>query len=209
MNSTIARRGILLVLSSPSGAGKTTIAKKVLENDTNISISISATTRPKRPHEVANVDYYFLSPEEFDVWEKDGLFIEHARVFDNRYGTPKKPVLDALSKGQDLLFDIDWQGTLQLSKLMPDDIVKIFILPPSRTELVNRLNLRAQDDAKVIDNRMLKANDELSHWEGYDYIIINEALEVSVANILSILKAERLRRDRLLNMTQFVQSLSM
>ncbi len=203
----IERRGLMLVLSSPSGAGKTTIVKNILEKDPNIDASISVTTRPMRSGEEDGVDYFFISRERFREMIKNGELLEHAEVFNNGYGTPKKQVLDALASGRDIIFDIDWQGTQQLAQLARTDLVSVFILPPSTQELENRLKNRAQDSAKVIQQRMNEAANEMSHWAEYDYVIINQDLQKSVQQVESILTAERLRRTRQKGLTHFVNML--
>jgi guanylate kinase len=203
-NDKIARRGLMLVLSSPSGAGKTTLSRKLLEADKNISLSVSATTRPRRLGEVHGKDYSFLSNEEFDKWLSQGRFLEHAVVFGNRYGTPEDLVAGALTAGQDVLFDIDWQGTHQLAEKMRSDLVSIFILPPSHEELERRLTNRAQDTHEVVAARMEKAMDEIGHWPEYDYVIINHSVDKALADIQAILNAERLRRTRQTGISEFV-----
>ncbi len=205
--SQVRRRGLMLVLSSPSGAGKSTISKRMLALDANLSMSVSVTTRPMRPGEVDGKDYYFLDKAEFEARVARGELLEHAQVFTNYYGTPKGPVEDALRAGRDVLFDIDWQGTQQLSESAGDDLVRIFILPPSAAELERRLTNRGQDTAEVIAHRMAKANDEMSHWSEYDYVIVNEDVEVSVAAVQAILTAERLKRRRQVGLTEFVRAL--
>jgi guanylate kinase len=197
----------MLVLSSPSGAGKSTISKRMLALDANLSMSVSVTTRPMRPGEVDGKDYYFIDKAEFEVRVARGELLEHAQVFTNYYGTPKGPVEEALRAGRDVLFDIDWQGTQQLSESAGDDLVRIFILPPSAAELERRLTNRGQDTADVIAHRMAKANDEMSHWSEYDYVIVNEDVEVSVAAVQAILTAERLKRRRQVGLTEFVRAL--
>jgi guanylate kinase len=206
-NEMIPRRGLMLILSSPSGAGKTTLSRRLLESDKNISLSVSATTRSMRPGEIHGKDYYFLTPEEFEKWQVQGRFLEHARVFGNWYGTPEALVTGALSAGQDVLFDIDWQGTKQLKAKMPNDVVSIFILPPSHDELERRLRNRAQDSAEVVAARMAKAVDEMSHWDEYEYIIVNHDVGKALAEIQSILDAERLKRDRQTGIPEFVSKL--
>lgn len=203
-NDNISRRGLMLVLSSPSGAGKTTLSRRLLENDRNISLSVSATTRAMRPGEVHGKDYHFLSAEEFDAWLAQGKFLEHATVFSNRYGTPSHLVNDELGRGHDVLFDIDWQGTQQLKEKMRDDLVSIFILPPSHDELERRLRNRAQDSDEIVAGRMAKAADEISHWPEYDYVIVNTDVEKALADIQAILNAERLRRSRQTGISEFV-----
>ena len=197
----------MLVLSSPSGAGKTTISRKLLKRDGGIVMSVSATTRPKRPGEVAGIDYNFVAPEEFRLMINRGEFLEHAKVFDYYYGTPAAPVMQALADGQDMLFDIDWQGAQQLAQSARDDLVSIFILPPTTAELERRLRTRAQDSATVVARRLAKAADEMSRWDGYDYIIVNRAVEESVDNVQAILAGERLRRERQVGLPDFVRRL--
>lgn len=197
----------MLVLSSPSGAGKTTIAREVLSRDDKISMSVSATTRPKRPGEVSGVDYHFIDKTEFNMKRNQQEFLESAKVFDNYYGTPAEPVMTALSAGTDVLFDIDWQGTQQLAEKAPDDVVSVFILPPSRSELERRLYRRAQDTPEEVARRMSKASSELSHYAEYDYIIINNLLGESVVRVMSILMAERLKRRRAVGISNFVKRL--
>jgi guanylate kinase len=203
----ILRRGLMLVLSSPSGAGKTTISRRLLDVDPGIVMSVSATTRQRRPGEVKGEDYHFVDQSEFQLMVNRGEMLEHAKVFDHYYGTPRAPVESALASGQDVLFDIDWQGTQQLADSAHDDLVSVFILPPSTNELERRLRSRAQDPADVVAGRMAKAADEISHYREYDYIIVNVNVADSVSAVLSILAAERLRRDRQLGLTDFVKQL--
>lgn len=204
----IPRRGLLLVMSSPSGAGKTTLARKLLASDTNIAMSVSVTTRAPRPGEVDGKDYHFITHEEFGrLRDRDDL-LEYAEVFGNFYGTPKRPVAEALQAGRDVLFDIDWQGTQQLGAVMEEDLVRIFILPPSADELRERLIRRAQDSASTVAKRMAKAADEISHWPEYDYVIVNENADKASAEIDAILTAERLRRKRRVGLTSFVRELT-
>lgn len=203
----IHRRGLMLVLSSPSGAGKTTLSRRLLESDTEIDMSVSATTRKPRPGEVNGKDYYFLSTEDFGIMRNRGEFLEHAKVFGNYYGTPRKPVEEALARGHDVLFDIDWQGTQQLDETAPEDLVKVFILPPSAQDLEKRLEKRAQDPADVVAARMAKASDEISHYQEYDYIIINENIDKAFMELQAILRAERLKRRRLTGLANFVKQL--
>lgn len=204
----IPRRGLLLVMSSPSGAGKTTLSRRLLAADPNIAMSVSVTTRQPRPGEVNGKDYHFIARDEFARLRDDGELLEYAEVFGNSYGTPKRPVLDALQAGRDVLFDIDWQGTQQLAQVMEDDLVRIFILPPSAEELRERLIGRAQDSASTVAKRMAKAADEISHWPEYDYVIVNDDLASASAEIEAILRAERLRRRRRVGLTQFVRDLT-
>lgn len=197
----------MLVLSSPSGAGKTTISRELLERDENLSMSISTTTRPPRPGEEEGLDYFFTSPKEFKRMVDDGEFLEHAVVFSNSYGTLRKPVEKALAKGLDVLFDVDWQGTQQLAHSARHDMVSIFVLPPSHQELERRLRARAQDTEEVIRERMSKAFSEISHWDAYDYIIINHRVRDSVSGVEAVIAAERLRRQRQTGLPDFVRSL--
>ncbi len=206
-NSQIHRRGLMLVLSSPSGAGKTTIAREILARDDNLSMSVSATTRPKRRGEVEGSDYRFVGEEEFMLMVNRKELLEHATVFGNLYGTPRRPVEEALAAGQDVLFDIDWQGAQQLDEVARDDLVSVFILPPSVPELERRLKSRAQDSDDVVAGRMARASDEMSHWPEYDYIIVNHDIGESVAEAQAILAAERLKRDRRTGLVDFVNQL--
>ncbi|MDF1749722.1 MAG: guanylate kinase [Alphaproteobacteria bacterium] len=203
----IKRRGLMLVLSSPSGAGKSTIARAILESDPEIDMSVSVTTRPKRPGEVEGRDYIFINRTEFDLMVNRGQLLEHAKVFDNYYGTPKAAVMDALLEGRDALFDIDWQGTQQLAESAIDDLVRVFILPPNSRELERRLNTRAQDSQAVIAARMAKASDEMSHYAEYDWVIVNRNLEESVEQVRAILCSERLKRKRQVGLGEFVKGL--
>jgi len=207
MSVQIKRRGLMLVLSSPSGAGKTTLSRLLLDSDPNVAMSVSATTRPKRPGEVDGSDYFFISDKEFQRMVEAGEFLEHAMVFGHRYGTPREPVLEALTAGRDVLFDIDWQGTQQLRQQVREDVVTIFVLPPSREELERRLHTRAQDSAEVVAKRMAKANDEISHWAEYDYVIVNEDVARARAQVETILEAERLKRARQPGIPAFVETL--
>lgn len=203
----VGRRGLMLVLSSPSGAGKTTLSRALLANDKDITMSVSVTTRPARPGEVDGRDYYFLTTEDFGIMRNKGDLLEHAKVFGNYYGTPRGPVEEALAHGRDVLFDIDWQGTQQLEESARDDLVKVFILPPSAQDLERRLNTRAQDPADVVAARMAKASDEISHYLEYDYIIVNDDIEKSLGELKAILTAERLKRHRLTGLSNFVKRL--
>lgn len=203
----VGRRGLMLVLSSPSGAGKTTLSRALLDGDNEITMSVSVTTRAPRPGEIEGRDYYFLTTEDFGIMRNKRELLEHAKVFGNYYGTPVKPVMDALAQGRDVLFDIDWQGTQQLDESAREDLVKVFILPPSAQELEKRLNRRAQDPADVVAARMEKASDEISHYQEYDYIIINENFDKSLAELRAILLAERLKRHRLTGLSNFVKQL--
>ena len=201
------RRGMMIVLSSPSGAGKTSLSRKLLEKNKNLFLSISFTTRPPRPLEVNESDYFFVDEKKFiDMLNKDE-FLEHAKVFDFYYGTPKKPVMNALKSGKDILFDIDWQGTQQLMNSVQDDLVKIFVLPPSAIELEKRLLKRNQDTDETVKSRMSKASDEISHYAEYDYIIINEDFDESLEKINSILIAEGLKRTRQNKIQDIIKSL--
>jgi len=197
----------MLVLSSPSGAGKTTLARWLLESENNVVMSVSATTRPRRPNESDGRDYFFKTEAEFRAMVERGEFLEHAVVFGHHYGTPKQPVFDALRQGRDVLFDIDWQGTQQLRQQARDDVVTIFVLPPSRSELERRLRARAADPPEVIAKRMAKADDEISHWAEYDYVIVNEDVARAQAQVDIILKSERLKRTRQPGIPDFVEGL--
>lgn len=204
---SVARRGLMLVLSSPSGAGKTTLSRKLLDMDPGVVLSVSVTTRKIRPGEREGQDYRFIDRRHFDGLVEKNELLEWAEVFDNYYGTPKKPVLDALAAGRDVLFDVDWQGTQQLRDRAPKDLVSIFVLPPSVTELERRLKTRAQDDYETIHRRMAKAADEMSHWAEYDYVVINRNLDQAFADVSAILMAERLRRERQTGLSDFVRGL--
>jgi guanylate kinase len=203
----VHRRGLMMVLSSPSGAGKTTISRRLLETDSEISLSISVTTRAPRAGEVDGRDYNFIDATAFNLLINRDQLLEHAKVFGNYYGTPRLPVEQTLAQGRDVLFDIDWQGTQQLAEKTRDDLVSIFILPPTWFELERRLFTRAQDDPSEINRRMAKAADEMSHWAEYDYVIINRDLEQSVEAVRSILLAERLKRRRQVGLSEFVSGL--
>ena len=203
----IERRGLMLVLSSPSGAGKTTISRRLLDQDDGIVMSVSATTRPPRPAEREGIDYFFVDPLEFNLMVNRDELLEHAKVFDHYYGTPVEPVERALSTGCDVLFDIDWQGTQQLAQRARADLVSVFILPPSTADLEQRLNSRAQDSDDVVARRMAKAADEISHWAEYDYIVVNDDVETCLAKVQAILVAERARRERQIGLLNFVKLL--
>jgi guanylate kinase len=203
----ISRRGLMLVLSSPSGAGKTSISRELLRREPGLTMSISATTRSKRPVETHGKDYFFVDKTEFGLMVNRSELLEHAKVFDNYYGTPRAFVEAKLGAGLDVLFDIDWQGTQQLKEKAATDLVSVFILPPSTQELERRLNARAQDPAHVVAARMAKASDEMSHWPEYDYVLLNNDLDRSVASVQAILAAERLRRDRQIGLGDFVKRL--
>jgi guanylate kinase len=204
---TRQRRGLLIVLSSPSGAGKSTIARMLLESDKDVTMSVSATTRPKRPGEVDDLDYHFVDDAGFDAMIDDGDFVEWAPVFGYRYGTPKAPVKDALRDGRDILFDIDWQGTQQLEAAMGEDLVSIFILPPSMDELEHRLRSRGTDSDEVIADRMSRAASEISHWPEYEYVLVNRDMDQCVAQVRAIVVAERLKRTRRIGLVTFVRDL--
>lgn len=205
--SRIQRRGLMLVLSSPSGAGKSTIARALLEREDELFLSISMTTRPPRPGEEEGRDYFFITEDEYNQKVQGDELLEHAQVFSNYYGTPKTLVERHLTAGEDVLFDIDWQGTQQLRESAREDVISIFILPPSYEELEKRLTGRGQDSEEVIRKRMAKASDEMSHWPEYDYVIVNDVIEESIQNVQAILKAERLRRMRRLGLGDFVNSI--
>jgi guanylate kinase len=204
----IARRGLMLVLSSPSGAGKSTLSRRLLESDSRIAMSVSVTTRAKRSNEVEGEDYYFVSPERFEAMIKEDAFLEHATVFRHRYGTPKDAVDKILAEGRDVLFDIDWQGAQQLAQKARDDLVRVFILPPSREELERRLSTRAQDSTEVVAARMAEANNEISRWSEYDYVIINDDAEKAERELKAIVAAERLNRQRQTGLVDFVRTLT-
>ncbi len=203
----IQRRGLMLVLSSPSGAGKTTISRRLLDIEPALVLSISATTRPMRPSETDGVDYLFVDRAAFDRMVAGAEFLEHAKVFDHQYGTPRAAVEQSLAAGRDVLFDIDWQGTQQLAQSARQDLVSVFILPPTIAALEQRLKTRAQDSAEVVARRMAKAADEMSHWAEYDYIIVNDDLEISIQRVRAILLAERLKRHRQVGLSDFVKAL--
>ena len=195
-------------MSSPSGAGKTTLSRRLLAADANIAMSVSVTTRTARPGEIDGKDYRFISKEKFAAMRDAGELLEWAEVFGNFYGTPRKPVEEALAHGRDVMFDIDWQGTQQLAQAMEDDLVRIFILPPSAEELRDRLIKRAQDSSTVVAKRMAEASREISHWPEYDYVVVNDDLERADAQIVAILAAERLKRRRRTGLTEFVRELT-
>jgi guanylate kinase len=203
----ITRRGVMLVLSSPSGAGKTTLSRKLLASDPGIALSISVTTRARRADEVDGRDYHFIDAARFETMRRGGELLEWATVFDNCYGTPRAPVEEAIAAGRDVLFDIDWQGTQQLREKARSDLVSVFVLPPSVEELERRLHSRAQDSHAVIAGRMGKAVDEMSHWAEYDYVIVNRDLDSAFAKVQAILAAERVRRGRQTGLTEFVRAL--
>ena len=204
----MTRRGLLLILSSPSGAGKSTLSRKLMAWDPALSFSVSATTRSPRSGEVDGCEYYFKSRAEFQAMVKDGQMLEHAEVFGNFYGSPRGPVEAAMAQGRDTLFDIDWQGGQQIKQAMRGDVVSIFILPPSIADLESRLQGRAQDSEQVIAQRMAKSQAEISHWMEYDYVIVNRDLEAAFGELVTILQAERLRRDRQPHLADFVRGLN-
>lgn len=207
INDAVARRGLMLVLSSPSGAGKSTLARDLLAKDDAITLSVSVTTRPPREGEVDGRDYYFISQSKFDAMRDGGELLEWAEVFGNSYATPRAAVEDALADGQDVLFDIDWQGTQQLASAMADDLVRVFILPPSAAALSERLINRAQDSSAVVAKRMAEAAKEISHWPEYDYVIINDDLEEAKVSLAAVLAAERLKRKRRTGLVAFTRTL--
>jgi guanylate kinase len=204
---TRQRRGLLIVLSSPSGAGKSTIARMLLESDKDVTMSVSATTRPKRPGEIDDADYHFVDDAGFDAMIDAGDFVEWAPVFGYRYGTPKAPVKQALRQGRDILFDIDWQGTQQLEAAMGEDLVSIFILPPSMDELERRLRSRGTDSEEVIADRMARAAAEISHWPEYEYVLVNRDMGQCLAQVQAIVAAERLKRTRRIGLVTLVRDL--
>ena len=206
-SSGIARRGLMLVLSSPSGAGKTTISRELMARDANLTMSVSATTRPRRPGEEDGRDYHFVDLTAFNLMVNRRELLEHAKVFGNYYGTPVEPVERALAAGRDVIFDIDWQGAQQVAEKAREDLVSVFILPPSTDELDRRLHRRAQDPEDVVAARMAKASDEMSHYAEYDFIIINRDIDESVAQVEAIVTAERLRRQRQVGLSEFVKHL--
>ena len=202
------RRGIMVVLSSPSGAGKTTLTRMLLKENPDMAMSVSATTRQPRPGETDGEDYYFISKNKFTDMIDEDEFLEHAKVFDNFYGTPRAPVEQALGDGRDVVFDIDWQGAQQLTQAAADDLIKIFILPPNMVELEKRLRTRAQDSDEVIAKRMSKSENEISHWPEYDYVIVNEDVDVAMNELRTIVASERMRRRRQPWLGGFVKSLT-
>ncbi|MGC2809607.1 MAG: guanylate kinase [Bradyrhizobium sp.] len=203
----VERRGLMFVLSSPSGAGKTTLSRLLIDRVFGLRMSVSATTRPMRPGEVDGRDYWFVDQSRFESMVRQDELLEWANVFDHRYGTPRAPVEAALSAGQDMLFDIDWQGTQQLREKAGEDVVSVFILPPSAADLEQRLHSRAQDSDEVIRGRMSRASHEMSHWAEYDYIVVNHDVDEAFAEVQSVLKAERLKRKRRTGLTTFVRQL--
>jgi guanylate kinase len=206
-DENIARRGLMLVLSSPSGAGKTTLSRRLLQSDPDIVMSVSATTRAPRPNEIDGQDYFFVSPDRFNAMIAAGEFLEHATVFGHKYGTPRAPVMAALDAGKDVLFDIDWQGTQQLKQQARDDLASVFVVPPSKAELERRLRIRAQDSEAVVRERMAKANDELSHWAEYDYLLLNDDIQHAMGKLEEILRVERSRRTRQPGLARLVQDM--
>jgi guanylate kinase len=206
--SILKRRGLLLILSSPSGAGKSTLTRNLVREDRGIRLSISVTTRPKRPSEINGVHYIFIeSVSDFEDMRDRGDLLEWADVHGNHYGTPRKPVEQALARGEDMMFDIDWQGTRQIVEKMRSDVVSVFILPPSMTELKARLERRAEDSPQVIERRLRNARDEIAQWEAYDYVLINDDLDRTFSELKAILAAERLKRERQLELDEFVTAL--
>jgi guanylate kinase len=206
-SNALKRRGLMFVLSSPSGAGKTTIARKLLREDREIAMSVSVTTRPKRPGEVQGRDYHFTDRAGFDAMVDANEFLEWAEVFGNCYGTPKAEIKAGLKEGQDFLFDIDWQGTQQLYQRMETDVVRVFLLPPSIEELEQRLRGRNTDSEDVIAGRMARAKAEISHWDGYDYVVVNDDVDACFSKVRAILDAERLRRARQTGLVDFARNL--
>ncbi len=207
LSQDVLRRGLMLVLSSPSGAGKTTISRRLLALDRHLALSVSVTTRPRRPGELEGTHYFFSNATAFNLMVNRGELLEHAKVFGNYYGTPRAPVEANLAAGRDVLFDIDWQGTQQLAEKARDDLVSVFILPPSWRELERRIHTRAQDTEEEIARRMAKAADEMSHWAEYDYVIVNRDLDESVSHVQAILSSERLKRRRQVGLAEFVKAL--
>ena len=206
-DDALHRRGLMLILSSPSGAGKTTISRRLLQHDDRIGLSVSVTTRPPRTGEVDGKDYIFKSQEQFDQMVEDGHFLEWAHVFGHSYGTPKAQIKAGLKEGRDFLFDIDWQGTQQLYQKAETDVVRVFLLPPSLDELRRRLTARGTDSAEVIAGRMARAQAEISHWDGYDYVVVNDDIDECFDKVVQILAAERLSRARQTGLIGFVREL--
>jgi guanylate kinase len=205
--SSVARRGLMFVLSSPSGAGKTTLSRMLLKADNQVDLSISVTTRPRRPGEVDGRHYHFIDAKRFQAMVKGKKLLEWAEVFGHHYGTPRSAVQKALAAGRDVLFDIDWQGTQQLREQAPEDLVSVFVLPPSVPELERRLKTRAQDGPEVIRGRMAKASGEMSHWAEYDYVVVNHDIDQAFGEVRAILAAERLKRERQTGLSSFVRKL--
>jgi guanylate kinase len=208
VSSAPKRHGVCLILSSPSGAGKTTLARRLIETDLALRHSVSVTTRRPRPQEKEGVDYFFVTADRFKDLSEKGELLEWAEVFGNLYGTPYKPVKQALAEGQDILFDVDWQGAASIARLLPNDTVRVFILPPSASELSRRIYARASDSHEVIEGRLRAAAIEIAHWEDYDYVLINHDIEQSLEGLAAILKAERLKRQRQVGLPNFVASLT-
>jgi guanylate kinase len=206
-SDSLHRRGLMFILSSPSGAGKTTVARRLLAHDDQIRMSVSVTTRPIRPGETGGVDYHFVTPDRFEEMVEAGELMEWAEVFGHRYGTPKAEIRAGLKEGQDFLFDIDWQGTQQLFQKAETDVVRVFLLPPSLDELRHRLESRGTDSSEVIAARMARAQAEISHWDGYDYVVVNDDIDACFAKVVQILAAERMRRARQTGLIGFVREL--
>ena len=202
-----ARRGLMLVISSPSGAGKTSLSRRLIAQFPNLSLSVSCTTRPPRPGEVDGREYHFVTPEKFQAMVRDQAFLEYAVVHEHSYGTPREPVMQALAEGRDVLFDVDWQGATSIAAGAPGDVVRVFILPPSLAELKRRLHARAQDHQDVIERRLDRARDEISQWLPYDYVLLNQDFERAYAELAAIYQAERLRQGRNLWLNDFVRQL--
>jgi guanylate kinase len=207
-DETLKRRGLMIVLSSPSGAGKSTISRVLIERDSSLTMSVSATTRQPRPGEIEGQDYYFIQKKAFDAMVASDQMLEHAKVFDNLYGTPREPVEKTLSQGHDIIFDVDWQGTQQLSENAAKDLVRIFILPPSMGELERRLYSRAQDTEEVVKMRMAEAVSEMSHYPEYDYIVVNSDIDESIVKVEAILSAERQKTRRQISLHEFIADIS-
>jgi guanylate kinase len=208
MSNEIHRRGFILVLSSPSGAGKTTLTRRLLETDPTLSLSVSVTTRPRRPNEIDGVHYHFIDRERFDRMVEQDELLEHATVFGQSYGTPRAPIETLLAAGQEIVGDVDWQGTQQMREKIERDLVTVFILPPSVSELKRRLEARAQDSEEVVAQRMAKAFDEINHWGEYEYVLVNREIDESVATLQAILTAERSKRLRQIGLADFVRGVS-
>ena len=204
----LSRRGLMFILSSPSGAGKTTIARRMMEEDENLHLSVSATTRPMRPGEAEGHDYYFTERETFEAMVGDGAFLEWAQVFGHLYGTPHAQIREGLAEGRDFLFDMDWQGAQQLAQRAGGDVVSVYLLPPSIAALEARLRARGTDSAEVIAGRMARARDEISHWDAYDYVVVNDDIDHCHAHVRTILQAERMRRERQTGLVEFARELT-
>jgi len=207
-STTLHRRGLMFILSSPSGAGKSTIARRMMAEDPNLCLSVSATTRPMRPGEVDGTDYYFTDRERFEAMVEEGAFLEWAQVFGHLYGTPHAHIQEGLEAGRDFLFDIDWQGAQQLSQRAGGDVVSVYLLPPSIPALEARLHARGTDSAEVIAGRMARARDEISHWDAYDYVVVNDDIDACHAHVRTILQAERMRRERQTGLIEFARKLT-